>query len=461
MNHLKLSPMLTDFYQFSMAYGYWQLGMHQHPAVFHLSFRRNPIESSYVILSGLEMMIDFLRDFRFSDDDIEYLRTVKTTENKPYFSEDFLIYLKTLRFTGDIDTVSEGTILFAHEPVLRITASLLQCQLLETVLINIFNFSSLVTTLASQFRTVVDHDILFEFGLRRAQGPNGGVTASRAAYIGGFDATSNVLAGQRFHIPVVGTMSHSWVMAFDDEYLAFQAYANVMSNNVILLVDTYETQSGLDHAIQVGNALKKQGHLLKGIRLDSGELAILSQLARQKLDAAGFSETKIYASGDLTLKKVKELKALRAPIDGWGVGTYLSTSADQPSMDMVYKLGAIKKDQDWHYHCKRSDNPKKSSDPGILQTRRFYHDERWLEDMIYHVDFGFTHHLLTANREQDLLLPIFRSGNLVYASPNLSSTRNYVASQVKQFHLSEHAVYPVKKDEKLLALKKELLEYKK
>lgn len=452
-----LSPMLTDFYQLSMAYGYWKLNKHQEQAVFHLFFRRNPTLSPYAVTSGLGFVIEFLQHFHFSPEDIDYLKTIQTASHKPYFSNDFLDYLKTLRFTGDIDAMPEGTLAFAHEPLLRIKAPLLQCQLLETALINAFNFSTIVSTMASQFRTVVGHDLLFEFGLRRAQGPNGGLTASRAAFIGGFDATSNVMAGQLFQIPVIGTMSHSWVMAFEDECSAFESYANIMPEQVILLVDTYETPGGLDHAIQIGKELKKRGGLLKGVRLDSGELAILSQLARQKLDAAGFVDTKIYASGDLTLEKIKALKASQVPIDGWGVGTYLSASTDQPAMDMVYKLGAIQRNQTWRDHCKRSDNPDKSSDPGILQVERFYQQDRLLEDVIYHVDLGLQNTPVSATRRQALLVPIFREGKLVYTSLSLSDIRDQTETHVKQFYSSGHAVYPVRRDEKLSLLKQRLL----
>jgi len=452
---MKHSAMLTDLYQFSMSYGYWRQGMHEKEAIFHLFFRRNPLHGDYVVASGLSEVIDFLNTFQFTDDDIDYLKSLKT----PCFSADFLAYLKMLRFTGDIHAVPEGSVVFANEPLLRIKAPLMLCQLLETPLINLLNFSSGVASLASRIRTLVGNDMLSEFGLRRAQGPNGGLTASYAAYLGGFDATSNVLAGQRFQIPVVGTMSHSWVMAFDSELAAFEAYASVMPDNVVLLLDTYDTNIGIEHAITVGKSLKERGYQLKGVRLDSGELASLARSVREKLNRAGFYDTKIMASGDLTENRIEELKSVEAPIDGWGVGTYLSTNYDQPSLDMVYKLGAIRKNEHWEYKLKRSDNHIKTSDPGILQVKRFCCDKKWLRDVIYHEDFGVTQsELNSAEKSHDLLVPIFKEGKLVYSQPTLSDRRNYCLEQVKQFHASKSMNYSVKRDPQLMALKQKLME---
>lgn len=446
-----MSPLLTDFYQLSMASGYWRLGMHNQEAVFHLFFRRNPLQGDYVVASGLQTLITFLENFHFSNDDIDYLKSL----NEPQFSDDFLTYLQSLHFTGNIDAVAEGTVVFANEPLLRVRASLALCQLLETPLINFINFSSVVATCASRLRTIAGNDLLMEFGLRRAQGPDGGLTASRASYIGGFDATSNVLAAKKFQLPVLGTMSHGWVMAFDDELTAFQEYARLMPENTILLVDTYGTAEGVDHAIAVGKKLKIAGKKLKGIRLDSGDLSVLSTMAREKLNQAGLTDTKIFASGDITEDKLIDLKAKHSPIDGWGVGTYLSTGYKQPAFDMVYKLGAIQKNSQWQYKIKLSDNQLKTSDPGILNVARFVHNENsWLRDIIYHEDFGIT----DKTHAENLLKPIFRNGELIYVIPPISQTREYCLSQVKQFHAAKGAGYSVQRDEKLLALKKKLTE---
>lgn len=452
---MRHSALLTDFYQLTMAYGYWQCGMHNQDAVFHLFFRRNPRHSDCVVASGLASVVEFLNQFHFSDDDIAYLASLK----KPVFSADFLSYLKTLRFTGDIDAVPEGTVVFPNEPLLRIKAPLLLCQLLETPLINAINFSSSVTSIAARIKTVSGNDALFEFGLRRAQGPNGGLIASRAAFLGGFDATSNVLAGQCFDISVVGTMAHSWVMAFENELTAFEAYARLNPDNVVLLVDTYDTMSGVDHAIVVGKKLKAQGRVLKSIRLDSGDLATLSHMAREKLNQAGLTDTQIMVSGDLTIDRISHLKSLNSPIDGWGVGTYLSTACEQPALDMVYKLSAIQKNSQWCYKFKRSDNCVKTSDPGILQVKRFYDEKKWLRDLIYHEDFGVSSvETNAAEKSHDLLLPIFRNGVFVNAQSTLQEARNYCLEQVKQFNASKGAGYLVEKEPRLMALKQWVME---
>ncbi|MCX7126106.1 MAG: nicotinate phosphoribosyltransferase [Gammaproteobacteria bacterium] len=445
-----MNALLTDFYQLSMAYGYWQRGMHNQEAVFHLFFRRNPRKGDYVIASGLQTVIDYLKEFHFTDDDIAYLKSLKT----PDFSDDFLAYLKTLRFSGDIDAVPEGSVVFGNEPLLRIKAPLLLAQLLETPLINAINFSSAVATTASRMRTLAENDLLFEFGLRRAQGPDGGVTASRAAYLGGFNATSNVLAGKYFNIPVVGTMAHSWIMAFDDELIAFEEYAKFLPDNVVLLVDTYNTMTGVDHAITVGKKLKAQGGLLSGIRLDSGDLAALAIASREKLNQAGLFDTKIFVSGDVTEDRLTALKSEAAPIDGFGIGTYLSTSYEQPALDMVYKLGAIKKNDQWQYKLKVSENRIKTSDPGILQVRRFYEKDKWLRDIIYLEALGIDE----VGDSADLLIPIFRNGVLVQVTPTLAQSRDYCLNQVKQFNTSKGIAYSVEREKKLLALKSKLME---
>jgi len=449
------SVLLTDYYQYSMAQGYWKLGMHNQEAVFYLFFRRNPLNSDYVIASGLQTVIDFVRDFKFTDADLDYLASL----NNHTFSADFLAYLKTLRFTGDIDAVPEGSVVFANEPLLRIKAPLLLAQILETPIINAINFSSTVASLASRMRLIAGDDHLFEFGLRRAQGPNGGLTASRAAFLGGFDATSNVLAGKQFGIPVVGTMSHSWVMAFENELTAFRAYANATRDDLVLLADTYDTVRGIENAITVAHELKKQNRQLKGVRLDSGELAVLSRIAREKLNQAGLHDTQIYVSGDLSEKRLLELKSMHAPINGWGIGTQLSTAYEQPALDMVYKLSAIQKENQWAYKLKRSENSIKTSDPGILQVRRFFQESKWLRDIIYHVDFGVDEsHFSPNEKSADLLIPIFKDGKTVSQQPILSESRKYALEQLAQFHASKGGCYSVITDLKLTRLKQCIME---
>ena len=260
--------LLTDLYQLTMAYGYWKSGTSNKEAAFHLFFRRNPFSGGYVIAAGLQPVIDLLQDFHFDESDIEYLATLTGNDNQPLFPSEFLQYLGQLKLECNIDAVPEGTVVFPHEPLLRVTGPIVQCQIIETMLLNVINFQSLIATRAARICQAAGDDAVLEFGLRRAQGVDGGIAASRAAYIGGCAATSNLLAGKRFGIPVKGTHAHSWVMSFPTEIDAFEAYASAMPNNCVFLVDTFDTVEGVKQAITVGNKLRKQGHEMAGIRLD-------------------------------------------------------------------------------------------------------------------------------------------------------------------------------------------------
>lgn len=309
MTYITQSPLLTDFYQLTMACGYWQLNMHEQPAAFHLLFRKNPFKSNYALNAGLASVVEFLKNWRFAEDDLAYLATLTdATHNKALFPTAFLDYLRTLTFTCDVDAIPEGTVVFPHEPLLRIQGPLLQCQLLETPLLNMINFQTLIATKASRVCRAAGNDVVIEFGMRRAQGPDGALSASRAAYIGGCHATSNTLAGKLFGIPLRGTHAHSWVTAFPNEAQAFAAYAEVMPNNCVLLVDTYHTLTGVKNAIKAGQQLRAAGANLLAIRLDSGDLAELSIKARQLLDEAGFHSTAILASNSLDEYVITDLK---------------------------------------------------------------------------------------------------------------------------------------------------------
>lgn len=368
-----ISPLLTDLYQLTMAYGYWKLNIHEREAVFHQIFRKNPFHGNYVVACGLGTVIEFLQNWRFQEDDLSYLEGLKASDGEPLFSTAFLDYLQTLRFTCAVDAIPEGTVVFPHQPLLRITGPLLQGQLVESALLNIVNFQSLVATKASRVYLAAKGDPVLEFGMRRAQGPDGALSASRAAYIGGCAATSNVLAGKVYDIPVRGTHSHSWVTAFPDELAAFSAYAKVMPHNCVLLVDTFDTIQGVKNAIEVGKQLRLAGGELTGVRLDSGDMNALSQAARKLLDEADFKETKIIASNSLDEYVVKKMKADGAQVSIWGVGTHLVTSYDHPALDGVYKLSAIKDEQGhWLYKLKLSEQAVKVSNPGIYQVRRFF-----------------------------------------------------------------------------------------
>lgn len=379
---LKLG-LLTDFYQLTMGYGYWRAGLANRRAVFHLNFRKNPFGGGYAIAAGMKTAMDFLRDFSFSADDIAWLAEVPGNDGKPIFPEAYLEHLASLRFSCDVDMVQEGSVVFAHEPLVRVTGPLLEAQLVETALLTIVNFETLIATKAARVREAAGDDTVLEFGLRRAQGIDGGLTASRAAYIGGADGTSNVLAARLFGIPVRGTHAHAWVMSFPTEIEAFEAYAEAMPNNCVFLVDTFDTVEGVRNAIRVGQALKTRGHKLAGVRLDSGDLADLSQKARAMLDEAGFPEAAVVASNDLDERLIESLKHQGARINVWGVGTKLVTAFDQPALGGVYKLSALQRDDGvWEHKIKLSEQPIKVSTPGILQVKRFELEGKWVGDLI-------------------------------------------------------------------------------
>jgi nicotinate phosphoribosyltransferase len=469
--------LLTDLYQLTMAYGYWKSGRAERESVFHLFFRKAPFQSGFTIGAGLATAIDFLKSFHFADNDLQFLATLTGNDHQPLFEPAFLDYLRALRFACDVDAIPEGTVVFPHEPLLRIKGPILQCQLLETPLLNLVNFQSLVATKAARVCLATRGEPVLEFGLRRAQGIDGALAASRAAYIGGCAATSNVLAGKLFGIPVRGTHAHSWVMSFSDEREAFQAYAEAMPNNCVFLVDTYDTLEGVRNAVETGKWLRQRGHEMAGIRLDSGDLAWLSIEARKILDEAGFPKAAIVASNDLDEHIIASLKEQGAKISVWGVGTKLITAYDQPALGGVYKLGAIRADDGrWTYKVKLSEQASKTSIPGIQQVRRFRSDTEFVGDAIYDVESGapeaFTmvDPLDPTRRKQfapgtvfeDLLVPIFRAGRIVYQPPALADVRQRAATQLDSFHagvkrfLNPHT-YPVGLELTLFNLRTDLI----
>lgn len=379
------SALLTDLYQLTMGYGYFKNGLAEREAVFHLFYRRAPFGGRATITAGIEPAIDYLESLEFTEKDLDYLATILGADGNPIFDRSYLDYLRDMTWNLTVDAISEGDISLPHEPLLRVSGPLLQCQLVETALLNIVNFQTLVATKAARICAAADGHPVIEFGLRRAQGPDGGMSASRAAFIGGCTATSNVLAGMEFGIPVKGTHAHSWVMCFDSETDAFEKYAEALPNNVVLLVDTYDTLAGVKNAIETGERLRERGHDLIGIRLDSGDLAELSIAARKLLDDAGFIKTNIIASNDLDEHAIRLLKSKGARIDTWGIGTKLVTAADQPALGGVYKLGAIRDEQGkWQYRIKLSNDLIKVSNPGLLQVARELDAEgRILSDTLY------------------------------------------------------------------------------
>lgn len=442
------SPLLTDLYQLTMAYGHYRLGRGDSEGIFNLFFRKTPFSGGFAVVAGLASAIETVRQFRFTQDELAYLGTLRGADERPLFEADFLTYLADLRPSLDIDAMPEGTVAFAHEPILRVRGSLLEAQLLETVLLNQLNFETLIATKAARIALATRGEPILEFGLRRAQGVDGALHASRAAYLGGCSATSNVLAGKLYGIPVRGTHAHSWVMSFDTELEAFEAYADALPNNCVFLVDTYDTLDGVRHAIQVGERLRAQGQRLLGIRLDSGDLAWLSQQARQLLDEAGFRDTAILASNDLDEHLIRSLKDQGAAISVWGVGTRLVTAYDQPALGGVYKLSAVRRPgQPWQPRIKLSEQAAKISIPGELQVRRFTRDGQFVADAIYDEQLGCPEPCVVVHpgdptrqkvvrdaTSEDLLVPVFRGGQLVYDAPSLQESRARALDQVAKLH---------------------------
>jgi nicotinate phosphoribosyltransferase len=469
--------LLTDLYQLTMAYGYWKSRTHDKEAVFHLFFRSNPFEGGFTLACGLTRAAEFIARLRFEEEDLAYLATLTGNDERPLFEKAFLDELKGLRFTGDVDAIPEGTVVFPHEPLLRVRGPIMQGQILETALLNIINFETLIATKAARVTLAAQDQPVLEFGLRRAQGIDGGLAASWAAHVGGCAATSNVLAGRLFGIPVKGTHAHSWVMSFDDETEAFAAYADALPNNCIFLVDTYDALRGVDHAIEVGHRLRKAGHEMVGIRLDSGDLAYLSVEARKKLDAAGFPKAVIVASNDLDEHLITSLRVQGAAVDTWGVGTRLVTGHDQPALGGVYKLSAVRRPgESWRPVLKLSEQALKISTPGILQVRRYEADGQYAADVIYDEALGVVPGLSMIDpaditrrktlpvspRHQDLLVPIFRAGRRVSEMPAISNVREHARTQLAGFHggikrsVNPHR-YPVGLESRLFDLKTELV----
>ena len=437
--------LLTDLYQLTMCYGYWKKGIHQKQSSFNLFFRNNPFKGAYSVTCGLDYVIDYLNNFKFSNEDISYLSSLKTDNGKKLFEKNFLQFLKKFKFECDLDAIEEGRVVFPNEPLLRITGPLYQCQLLETSLVNIINFQSLIATKSSRMYLAANGDPILEFGLRRAQGIDGALSASRASYVGGCSKTSNVLAGKLFDIPVSGTHSHSWVLSFDSEEEAFRSYAEVMPNNCVLLVDTYDTLQGVINATKIGKELKEKGKSLAGIRIDSGDLAYLSKKARKLLDKEGLEDVKIVASNDLDEFLLTSLKYQKSKISVWGIGTKLITAYDNPSLGAVYKLSALQDENgQWVNKLKLSEQKIKINNPGMHQVRRFFRNDKFLGDMIYDINYKTNSSIMIDPNDstkskrflnnnikhEDLLKSIFKKGKLIYKSDSIHKIRAKLISDL-------------------------------
>lgn len=431
--------LLTDLYELTMMQGYFETQENE-TVIFDMFFRQNPNKGGYAIMAGLEQVISYIKNLHFSYEDVEYLRSLGI------FSEDFLHYLSGFHFSGSIYAVPEGTVIFPKEPIVKVIAPIMEAQLVETAILNMINHQSLIATKAARVVHAAQGDGVMEFGLRRAQGPDAGLYGARAAIIGGCVGTSNVLAGRKFDVPVMGTHAHSWIMSFKDEYTAFSEYARLYPDSCILLVDTYDTlKSGVPNAIRVFKEMKaaqKLGH--HGIRLDSGDLAYLSKKARRMLDEAGFPDAVIAASNDLDEMLIHDLKMQGAAIRSWGVGTHLITSKDCPSFGGVYKLAAIYRDGAFIPRIKISENTEKITNPGNKTIYRIYDresgkiradlicfdDERFdeAEDLLLFDPVETWKKTLLAGgsyRLRRLPVPIFENGNCVYQSPSVKKIADY------------------------------------
>jgi nicotinate phosphoribosyltransferase len=438
--------LLTDLYQLTMACGYWKAGTADREAVFHLTFRRAPFGGGYAIAAGIAPALEYLRGLTFTPDDLAYLATLRDGTGAPLFPAGFLDYLAAFRFACTVDAAPEGSLVFAHEPIVRVTGPIAHAQLVETALLTMINFESLIATKASRVVQAARGAPVIEFGLRRAQGLDGGLGASRAAYIGGCAATSNVLAGKLFGIPVRGTHAHSWVMFYGDELAAFRAYADALPGNCTLLVDTYDSLAGVRNAITVGHELRARGHELAGVRLDSGDLAHLSIEARRMLDEAGFPRAKIVASNDLDEVVIGSLYEQGARIDTFGVGTRLVTAFDQPALGGIYKLGAVRDEHGvWRQAIKLSEQPIKISNPGNLAVRRLRRAGELVADIIYDSEAGWQvpalHDIEDPLRPpampafddaSDLLVTYLRAGAPVRAADTIDVARARAARELAE-----------------------------
>ena len=472
--------LLTDLYELTMMQGYFENEDVNQTVIFDMFYRNNPEGNGYAICAGLEQLIDYVKNLHFTEDEIDYLKSLGI------FKPAFLAYLRDFRFTGDIYAIPEGTVIFPREPLVKVIAPIMQAQLIETALLNIINHQSLIATKTARIVRAAQGDGVMEFGCRRAQGPDAAIYGARAAIIAGCVGTSNVLCGQMFHVPVSGTHAHSWIMSFPDELSAFRAYAKLYPDACILLIDTYDTlDSGLPHAIQVFKELREQGIHPKryGIRMDSGDLAYLSKKVKAALDAEGFTDAIISASNDLDEGLIGSLKAQGATINSWGVGTNLITSKDCPAFGGVYKLAAIwnEPEQRFEPKIKISENAEKITNPGDKKIYRIYDAQGMIiADLIALADEEFSSKdplllfdpietwkktLLPGGSYsmRELLIPVFRKGDCVYESPSVKEIQNICRRELNTlWEESKRFEYPhqtyVDLSRKLWNLKNNLLE---
>lgn len=466
--------MLVDFYEMTMGNGYLVHGQGEKTVYFDIFFRRVPDEGGYAIFAGLEQVIDYIRNLRFTDDDIEYFR------NKNIFSDVFLEYLRNFKFSCDVYSVPEGTPVFPGEPLITVKGPAVQAQLIETMLLLSVNHQSLIATKASRIVRAADGRPVMEFGSRRAQGSDGAILGARASYIGGCCGTACTIADRDFRVPALGTMAHSWVQLFPSELDAFRAYADVYPDNCVFLVDTYNVlKSGVPNAIKVFEELDKKGYRPGGIRIDSGDIAYLSKKARKMLDNAGFADCKIVVSNSMDEYIIRDLLIQGAEIDSFGVGERLVTSKSEPVFGGVYKLTAIEENGQIIPKIKLSENASKITNPGYKKPVRLFCNEtgKALADVIllndeeidetkpyviFDPEFTYKKKKLEGFTVKNLQVPVFINGECVYTSPSIEEIRNYSKEQlsliwdeVKRFE-NPHKYY-VDLSEKLWNMKQKLL----
>ena len=443
---------LTDLYQITMAQGYFDHGMGDTEACFHMYFRNYPFKGGYAIACGMDQLAELVETYGFTDEDIEYLAALPAPGGGKLFHDDFLNYLSAFKLSVDIDAVEEGTAVFPNEPLVRVCGPILECQLIETPLLNCVNFETLVATKAARVCQAAEAPVA-EFGLRRAQGAAGGIWASRAAVVGGCTSTSNVLAGRMFGIPVSGTHAHSWVMSFPDELSAFRAYAESFPNNCVLLVDTYDIEQGIRNAITVGLEMRERGQRLMGIRIDSGDLTWLGKLARRMLDEAGLEDCGIVLSNDLDEYTIRSIRQEGVNVMSWGVGTKLACAYDQPTLGGVYKLSATREEGDevWKDSIKISGSVQKLTTPGVLDVRRYYfEDGRIAGDMVFDVNSqinesevivdpydSLRRKKLLGKRFETLLKPLAREGKCVLMPERRSAMEAQARTKASRETLDE------------------------
>ena len=471
---MKEMTLLTDLYQLTMVAGYFQEGKAKQKANFDWFFRTLPFGGGFCVVAGLDQLIDYILNLRFDG------APLRALEGIGIFTRETLRDFEKFRFTGDLYAVPEGTVVFPHETLIRVTAPLPEAQMLETTLLNIMNYQTLIATKAARVCLAAEGDPVIEFGMRRAQGPNGAISAARAAYIGGCESTSNVQAGLLFNIPVKGTHAHSWVESFPDELEAFRAYGRSFPDGCIFLVDTYDTlNSGVPNAIQAAREIEKAGHRFLGIRLDSGDLAYLSKKAREMLDKAGLKHAKIVASSELDEWIIESLKKQGSKIDIWGVGTRLVTCWDHPALGGVYKLTAVEENGEMTPKIKVSGDPEKMTNPGRNKlVRIFNHDMMMQGDILLRDDETvggsrpvtachpmYPHTCKTYSppfEPEELLVPIFVNGELVYERQSLeeiqaNTLRNLERLEPEYKRLTNPHIYKVSLSEKLNRVKERLV----